>query len=273
MNSRNLSFTIFISAHKSLHFAKRCIQSIQWQEKDFNVDVIYVDDASFYNVQQKEELKDIVKSVNGKVFFSDKRLYQIGAFDQYIPKIENKQTIVCLLDGDDYLLPHALSTLHKTYSNPEVLMSYGNTLLDFRPFQDSKPKYFYDKKTVNIAYSKEVWQKRSFREDGFRCFHLRSFYRWLWDFVKSDGFYRKDGTYFRASGDSAFVYPMLEMLADPKHVVFIEDPIYVYRLHEGNVHNHDKKSQSDDLNTIRFSLPKYKPLERHILNHFISGSL
>ena len=66
---------------------------------------------------------------------------------------------------------------------------------------------------------------------------------------------------------------MLELLGDPQHVKFIQTPLYVYRLHEGNVHNHDKKSQSDDLEYLRFKMKKYPLLDRECLQMHLSRSL
>jgi hypothetical protein len=80
---------------------------------------------------------------------------------------------------------------------------------------------------------------------------------------------RPSGEYFHASGDSAYVFPMLELLSDSKHVALIETPLYVYRLYEGNVHNYDKKSQSNDLELLRFKMKKYPPLDRELLQNYL----
>jgi hypothetical protein len=151
-------------------------------------------------------------------------------------------------------------------------MTYGNVLVDFRPYQDVQSRYFSDKGFVNTEYPSTVWKNRTFREDGFRCFHFRTFRRWIWDYIDPKDFLRPSGEYFHASGDSAFVFPILELLSDPKHVAFIETPLYVYRLYEGNVHNYDKKSQSDDLEHLRFKMKKYPPLDRKVLQEHLNRS-
>lgn len=266
-------FAFVITGHKALPFANLCIQSIQAQLGSFDVSTFYIDDSSEYTDEENEELRRLVQSVNGTLLQLRERHYQIGSLSQGVPLIKDKHAIVCLLDGDDYLLPHALQTVSEAYSNPNIMMTYGNVLLDFRPYQDHKPAYFFDKKTVNTEYSPEVWKDRSFREDGFRCFHLRTFRRWLWDWLDPRDFRTPKGEFIRASGDSAFVYPMLELLGDPRHVAFIDTPLYVYRLHAGNVHNHDKQSQTDGLNLLRFQMRKYEPLKREILQqHIIEAS-
>lgn len=254
-----MRFVFLITGRKALPFAKRCIDSILGQQKEFSFDWLYVDDASEYSRTEKEFLLSLME---GKVLFLGKRHYQVGAIHQGIQKIEDPYSIICLIDGDDYLLGDALNYIAKVYENPDIAMTYGNVLLDFRPYQDPMSHYFFDKKTVNTEYSDMIWRTQSFREDGFRCFHLRTFRRWLWDYIDPKGFCRRDGTPIRASGDSAFVYPMLELLGDKKHVMFIDTPLYVYRLHMGNVHNHDKKSQTEDLEYIRFELSPYSPINR-----------
>lgn len=268
-------FNFIITGHQSLHFAQMCIDSIKCQLGSFQFSSYYVDDASQYSQADKSKLEKMLESINGQLTLLPNRHYQIGALSKIIPTIKSLDSVVCLIDGDDYLLSHALQTVAEAYENPDIAMTYGNVLVDFRPYQDIQANYFYDKKTVNTEYSPQVWKTRSFREDGFRCFHFRTFKRWLWDYIDPKGFLRSSGEFFHASGDSAYVFPMLELLDDPKHVAFIERPLYVYRLHEGNVHNYDKKSQSDDLEYIRFKLEKYPPLDRDLLQSLLypNGSI
>ncbi len=261
-------FTFLITARQALPFAERCINSIKGQQGPFSYDWLYVDDDSGYSELEKTEL---MRLLDGRVLFLDRRHFQLGAIAQGMMRIKNLDTVVCLVDGDDYLMGDALSHVFAAYLDPDIAISYGNVLLDFRPYQNLYPAYFSDKAFVNTQYSDQVWTDLSFRQDGFRCFHLRTFRRWLWDFLDPTGFYREDRSPIRASGDSAYTFPMLELLGDRKHVAFIEDPIYVYRLYSGNVHNHDKQSQFDDLAYIRFGLKKYEPIDRTLLRRHLNG--
>jgi Glycosyl transferase family 2 len=265
-------FVFVITGHKMLLLARQCIDSIRAQLGSFEFSTFYIDDCSNYSLTETELLQNWLSEANGKLFSLTDRHYQIGSLSKAIPLIDNADAIVCLVDSDDYLLPHALQTVDQAYQDPNVAVTYGNVLIDFRPYQDTQESYFYDKKTVNTEYPPEVWKNQSFREDGFRCFHLRTFRRWLWDYIDPKGFRRPNGDFIRASGDSAYMFPILELLADHKHVSFIDIPLYVYRLHEGNVHNHDKKSQSDDLDLLRFKMKKYTPLDRDILRQHLERS-
>lgn len=271
ITSANTSnFVLIITGRRALPFAQMCINSIQSQLGSFDISSYYVDDASGYSQADETKLAKMLEPINGQLISLTKRHYQIGAISTIVPSIKSLNSTICLIDGDDYLLSHALQTVAAAYKNPDIAMTYGNTLIDFRPYQDIQADYFYDKKTVNTDYSPEVWRSRSFREDGFRCFHFRTFKRWLWDYINPQDFLRPSGEFFHASGDSAYIFPFLELLGDPKHVAFIEHPLYVYRLHEGNVHNVDKKSQCNDLEYIRFKLPKYAPLDRELLQYRLS---
>jgi hypothetical protein len=264
-----MHFTFLITGRQSLEHAQRCIHSILCQYGDFSYDWLYVDDASGYSAEERNHLLQLMQD---RVLFLEKRHFQINAIAKGMAQIRDPNTIVCLIDGDDYLLGDALFHVAKAYQNPDIAMTYGNVLLDFRPYQDLQSSYFFDKKTVNTQYSEDVWRRLSFREDGFRCFHLRTFRRWLWDFIDPAGFFRANGDPIRASGDSAFVFPMLELLGDKKHVAFIETPIYVYRLYESNVHCHDKKSQYDDLKYLRFTLKPYQSISRCLLSDYLYGA-
>lgn len=265
----NIDFAFIITGRNAFPFAKMCLGSIEAQLGSFPYSTLYVDDDSKYSEVEIKNLEHLLQRVNGELTLLKNRHYQIGALSKAIPMIPSQDTVVCLVDGDDYLLPHALEKIAEVYQNPLIAMTYGNVLIDFRPYQDSQQKYFEDKKFVNTPYPSSVWENRSFREDGFRCFHLRTFRRWLWDYIDPKDFLRLNGEYIHASGDSAFVFPILELLSNPCHVQFIETPLYVYRLHEGNVHNHDKRSQSDDLQYLRFMKQKYQPLDRRILQQHL----
>lgn len=267
---KSIHFVVVVTAHRALHFAERCLESVKWQVGKHNIDLVYRDDASGYNRDELAYLHHLVEDAGGQLVCSVERKYQIGSLDSIIRQVGTAQSVICELDGDDYLLPHALRTIANAYADPDVAATYGNTLVDFRPFQDLQ--YFgRDKCFTNTIYPEEVWRDCSFRRDEFRCFHLRTFCRWLWDRIDPAHFRRPDGSYFRGSGDSAFMYPILEMLADSRHVRFIDEPVYVYRLHDRNVWRVDKPSQASDFAYIRERLRPYSPLDRELLTDLLAG--
>ncbi len=252
-----------VAGRRALGWAERCLESVSWQVGDYDVELVYVDDASGYDPVSEAALTRTVTRHRGRLLMNETRRYQIGSIARAIETITDPFRVVCVLDGDDYLLPHAFRTVAGAYSDRRVAFTYGSVLVDFEPYQDTRADYFgADKRTVNTEYSEAVWRARTFREDGFRCFHLRTFRRWLWDKLDRETLQMTDGTAIRGSGDSAYIFPMLEMLGDPAHVRFIRDRIYVYRLHDGCVHVVDKEGQHDGLEDLRFRRPPYRPLPR-----------
>ena len=118
------------------------MKSIYGQHGQHSYDWLYIDDGSEYTSTQKHHLSQIT---NNRIHFLDNRHYQLGAIAKGMSLIKNPNTIVCLVDGDDYLLGDALDHVAKAYQNPQVAMSYGNTLLDFRLYQNIQADYFFDK--------------------------------------------------------------------------------------------------------------------------------
>lgn len=270
MNSPH--FVIAVTARRALRFAERCLESVRWQVGSYKIDLVYRDDASGYSANELKRLRDLVEGAGGTLIVGSERLFQIGSLDSVIRHVGTPQSVICELDGDDYLLPHAIRTVAEAYADPNVAATYGNVLVDFRPFQDLQ--YFgRDKCCTNTIYPEEVWSSGTFRRDEFRCFHLRTFRRWLWDRIDPAHFRRPDGSFFRGSGDSAFMFPILEMLADPRHVRFIDEPIYVYRLHDQNVWRVDKPSQANDFAYIRGELQPYAPLDRELLKTLLAAGM
>lgn len=263
---------VIVPARLALPWARRCLESIAWQVGATVDQIIYVDDASPYSDRQLDALRAEVDAVNGVLVVSPRRGWQVGSVQLGMAHVRDPDAIVAILDGDDYLLPHALLTVTAAYRDPEVAMTYGSTLVDFRPYQDPQVAYFGpDKRGVNTPIPGPVWAAHSFRSDDFRCFHLRTFRRWLFDLIDPAHFRAPDGSPFRGSGDSAWLYPMLELLGESKHVRFIEDPIHVYRLHERCVHVLDKAGQHDGFVTLR-SMAPYPPLERRWLARRLADS-
>lgn len=259
-------FSLVVPGRQALRWASRCLESIAWQIGGFEPQVIYVDDGSHYSPRERDGLAQLVRASGAALLVDRERQWQTGSIARAVEQVTDPYAVLCLLDADDYLLPNALQVVAEAYGDPRVAMTYGNVLVDFRPFQDPQTSYFgLDKSKVNTPYPAEVWETRAFRQDGFRCFHLRTFRRWLWDHINPADLRMPDGTPFRGSGDSAIIYPLLEMLAEPEHVRLIEEPIYVYRLHDQCVHASDKEGQHEGLMTLRFSMPGYAPLDRAYL--------
>ena len=135
-----------VTGRLALPFAEDCIGSIEAQLGGISPTVLYVDDASGYGEEELKWMERLLQAVRGKLIHHKERHYQIGSLSKAVPLVSSPDTIVCLMDADDYLLPFALKEVARAYANPQVAMTYGNVLVDFRPYQDGQPRYFYDKK-------------------------------------------------------------------------------------------------------------------------------
>jgi glycosyltransferase involved in cell wall biosynthesis len=268
------NFVVVITARNTYEYFHQCVDSVVMQKKgDYTYQFIYHDDCSDYSEDVIGQMADYVRGHGGEFFRSENRQYQLGSLGKVIRSVRSPNSIVCLLDGDDYLLPDALCTVSKAYADPRVHLTYGNILVDFRPFADLQNDFFIKRSKLNSIYPDTVWERKSFRDDGLRVFHLRTFKKWLWDKIEVNSLVSSDGELFRTNGDAAFIFPMLEMLSRPESVRFIDKPIYVYRLHPDNVHHKQCHRIDRDMEEIRFKLPRFQPLEDDEIKDFSSEEI
>lgn len=252
---------VVVTGHELPAFAPRCVESVRWQIGVADVALTWRDDAS--SPAARVAIGEVVERAGGTFVAGAERCHQVASLDAVIRDAGSPDDIVCLLDGDDYLLPDALRTVARVYEDPDVAFTWGSCLVDLDVYRDMD--YFRPGiADSNSPYPAAVWAARSFRRDVFRCFHLRTFRRWLWQAIPSGALRRDDGGFIRASGDSAWCYPMLEMLDDPRHVRCITEAIYVYRLHARNVWRTDRRSQCLDFDEIR-RRPPFDPMPRQVL--------
>lgn len=128
--------------------------------------------------------------------------------------------IVVTVDGDDTLNgTDVLCHLAEIYgSDSDVWLTYGNW--------QSNPK---GERTTNCRpFPEHVLQKRLFRNYRFVSSHLRTFYAGLFQQIRAEDLMHK-GKFFMATGDVAFMMPMLEM-ASKGHIYFVRKILYNYNM-------------------------------------------
>ena len=145
--------------------------------------------------------------------------------------INNKleeEDIICILDGDDYLLRQdSLEILNKFYNdNNQILLSYGQYVTTNGHLGHCAP------------YTIESF--KSLRKGGYWASHLRTFkYKLYLELLKQDPnvkcYKDKDDKYYTICYDIAIMTPLMEIAGFDK-VGFNPIPIYVYRLHPQNDH-------------------------------------
>jgi glycosyltransferase involved in cell wall biosynthesis len=200
-------FRIIITNYNAVKYINKCLDSAVAQDYP-NFDVVVVDDCStdgtwdiiqqykVYSIRHKKNICCGVVSIKEGM--------------NYLPM--NKDDIVVLLSGDDYLNDdRVLATLNEAYTD-DIWMTYGQ----FVPISGGYP-----------AYCKPIPDTRTYRKEPvWYASHLITFRRWLWDKIDDNDFkYKNDYTHYAT--DAAMLFPMIEMCGK-KHMKFIEKILYVY---------------------------------------------
>ena len=131
--------------------------------------------------------------------------------DTIYPKPED---VICILDADDSLDPHALEIVNKHYVRKECLVTHGSyiKMSKGRKTKVSKPNEF----GVKI------------RRSRWRSSHLKSFKVKLWEHFPRRYFQDDKGYWGAAASDLALMFTIIE-LAGLKSVRHISKPIYFWK--------------------------------------------
>lgn len=179
------------------------------------------DDSEIVIEQTLEELGDtisdrytlITNEVNKGAVYN-----QINTIREYV---DNPGAIVILLDGDDRLTndPNVFNHIN-AWHEEGAEFTYGSCWSD----ADNIP-------LVAQPYPKEVRRQKAYRQHKFNWgipyTHLRTFRRHLLDGVDDSAFKNEEGEWFRAGGDVAVFYNLIEQ-ADPDSIMAVADILCHY---------------------------------------------
>jgi len=214
-----------------------------------NYDIVYIDDAS--TDYTFEKAKQILEE---KKFASDRLNIARNSFNK--GKMENvynavrkskENTIIVIVDGDDWLISeHVLTLLNNVYDD-NVWMTNGSYKVD------------PGGSIVEPKIGSDYW-KGNIRHKSWEFSHLGTFKRDLFLKIKLKDMIRKDGVFFQTSSDQAMMWPMAEM-ASEEHFFPIHEPLYVYNF-QNPLSDHQVK-RADQLNTEQYirNLKPYKKLD------------
>ena len=246
----------------------KCIQSVISQDYD-NYIMIVIDDASPNQIgyelakwYQNDHFKIIVEKNE------DNKGALANQIDNIFKYYSDYSDIVVLLDGDDSLVNdnQIFQKINNIYQDKEVKMTYGScwSMADNIPL-------------VAQPYPKKVFEDRSFKDYKFPWnipyTHLRTFeMRYLTDNVL-DKCKDESGEYYRAGGDSALFYALIEELkynevkAVPDILVNYNDlnPLNDYKINgeeqTKNANNIMEKGKMNKLKSILIAVPTNKYVE------------
>lgn len=194
-------------------YVERCIESIKAQKYQ-HFKVILVDDGSdddtFYKLDNNPHYPECVLTTGSNRGTYYARDYGISMMSQYYPDDFN---VIALLDMDDALMPHALERVAQEYEKTNCWMTYGN-------WKDTRGKRCH----LDLHYSDEVHENRNYRQDIFRCTHLRTFKKELyqaipkWELTKAE---------INSYPDVEILFSMMEMCGRD-NIALINEPLYIY---------------------------------------------
>jgi glycosyltransferase involved in cell wall biosynthesis len=214
-------FVIFIASYNNIKWYEKNLDSVCMQNYT-NYHIIYVDDCSDDGTAQAVEEYSKKWDLNNKITILKNaerhgQLYNLYVTVHCCPN----HAIIVTLDGDDWFAhENVLSVLNQVYSDPQVLMTYGQ----FKEYPKSKIgfcKKIPDSIKKNNAYRYYDWVTS----------HLRTFYVGLFKEIPVGYFIKKNG-FIRSAGDLASMFSMLELSAG--NAVFIEEVLYIYNMVNSN---------------------------------------
>ncbi|HJM69159.1 MAG TPA: glycosyltransferase family A protein [Candidatus Babeliales bacterium] len=207
-------FVVVIPSYNNINYYKKNLISVKRQRYK-NYRIIYIDDNSSDNTGNAVEQYINVNKFSNITFIKNKT--RVGALANQYRALQlcKDNEIIIHLDGDDWFAhPYVLSRINHEYRNKDVWLTYGQ----FRNWPTRKPGWC---KFIQAG----IIKKNRFREFGFCSAQPRTFYAWLARKIDVHDLMDKDGKFYQVAGDTALMFPMLEMAGD--HFSFIKDVIYI----------------------------------------------
>jgi len=255
---------VAVTEHKAFVFVIPSYNNRQWVEKNLrsifeqrydNFRILYIDDAStdgtlehviaFTKEQGQEHRLQVWHNQTNR-----------GAVENIYRAVHSceDQEIVILCDGDDWIAhDNVLQMLNEKYANPNVWVTYGSYI--------EYPSYAHTLGNFAQPLPSDVLKKhciRAFTKKHWYLSHMRTFYSGLFKKIQLKDLL-KEGKYFDAAYDVAFMVPMVEMAHD--HVHYMKDIFYIYN--RASPINDDKvrPSKQQEVTSYILSLPEYATIK------------
>jgi glycosyltransferase involved in cell wall biosynthesis len=249
---RKNKFVIIIPFYNASKWIGKSIKSVMLQKYD-NFSCVVADDCSTDNSYQicQELIGDDDKFT---LIRTKKNLGPLGnAYEAAtIHNTEReKENIIVILDGDDFFSSaDTLSILNEHYNKHKCWMTYGS-YINLSNKQVGK---------FSSQVPSHVVENNLYRQAPWCTSHLRSYKFGLLNKVQKADIIDQNGDYYKAAGDLALMFPLLEMSRERAH--FVNDVLYIWNdLNELNEHKDKRQLQISCEQLIR-SLEKYKRLEK-----------
>lgn len=205
-------------------YIEDCILSVASQDYT-NYHHVLIDDCSTDNTINiaRKTINNLPVEVKQKFTLIENEV-NAGAVCNQIVNIKKwcDDSLIMLLDGDDALMPD------------NNIFNFYNVL-----FEDNKTEYAYGScwsladniPLIAQPYPKHIRENKAYREHKFNWGmpypHLRVFKKHLVNNISTDKFKDENGNWFKAGGDNATFYNIIEQ-ADPNKVVAVQEIFYRY---------------------------------------------
>lgn len=212
--------TVVVAVYNAEKYIRKCLESIINQNYD-NYNIRIVNDCSTdstLNIINEVIFENRDVSIN--VITNDIR--NGSAVENQVKAIQKTECgIIVLVDGDDWLVndPDIFNCLNELYTDG-IEFTYG-----------SMHSVCDNIDLIAQPYPKEVMAKKSYRKHlfnwGMPYTHLRTFSKNLFDKINLDSLKDKDCNYFKAGGDNALFYALIEQ-AYPASIKCVQRVLYCY---------------------------------------------
>ena len=240
-------------------YIRNCIASVAQQDYDSYTHILIDDASTDGSADVARQCIDLLPDDIAKKFILIENDHNVGAVCnqiQSIRGIENDQAIVMLLDGDDSLVnDNTIFSYYNSIYDGNVEFTYGScwSLVDKIPL-------------ISQPYPDHVKNAKSYRQHRFNWgmpyTHLRTFKKHLINQITDESFKDCNGVWYRAGGDNAVFYSLIES-ANPAKIKCLQEvvynyndcnPINDYKVNADEQNATAQKIMSDNSNTIRHPL-------------------
>lgn len=253
----------FYNAEKYL---ENCIRSVAGQ--DYNNYIHYlIDDLSddnSYNTALNiiNSLPDNTKDKFVVIKNKDKK-YALGNQVETIEQYARDDDIILLLDGDDWLI-----------NNPDVFNIINNEYNDGAEFTYGSCHSLADNiDLIAQPYPEAVHKEKSYRgylfNWGMPYTHLRTFKGKLFKKVSRDNFIFKNDEFYRAGGDNAIFYPLIENCSDYHNIRVIQQVLYIYNdlnpLNDYKVNQVEQNTNAEEIRSKMCDIKRINEIKDEIV--------
>ncbi len=207
---------VVIPSYNNKDWYQKNLDSV-FMQKYPHYHIIYIDDCSSDGTGELVEryIKNHRKKKRISLIRNKERNFALANIYGAMQLCTDDNAIAIVLDGDDWLKhDHVFSLINKVYDKYKIWMTYGQY-----------EKYPTGKIGDSRQLPEDIITTNSYRKYRWVTSHLRTYYNWLFKRIKKEDLLYK-GNFFPAIGDTAVMFPLLEMAG--KKSKFIPDIIYVY---------------------------------------------